>query len=119
MATLRLREMHLLRVRKTVNVEQCGLPQALQRTAVQLIFWAWRLFRCGAIVGELVSYPGLRCSRGHTRLSMWSGDRHTQGGAGVAKGELIGGVELSARDEPETRAQQEACVAPMSNNPAL
>ena len=116
-ATLRLCGMHLLRVRKTVNVEQCGLPQALQRRAVQFIFWAWRVFRCGAIVGELVSYPGLRCSRGHPPEHVHRRQRRV-GRCGCCQGH-IGEAELSARDEPETRAQQEACVAPMSNNPAL
>ena len=62
--------------------------------------------------------PWSACSRGHTLLSMWTGDRDMQGGSGVAKGEHIGGAELSARDETEPRAQQE-CVTPMSNNPAL
>ena len=43
--------------------------------------WMWGSSR------RACQLPWSACSRGHTLLSMWSGDRDMQGGAGVAKGE--------------------------------
>ena len=56
MAKLRLREMHLLRVRKTVNVSGWGLPCTLQAAGTWSMLWERRSVQVGAAVGEVVVY---------------------------------------------------------------